>query len=139
MNRSKTTYDHDEIREWAEQRKGTPVAVKGTARGGRDVGMIRIDFPGYSGGGKLQPISWDDWFAKFDREQLAMVLQDETRSGEVSHFNRLVSRDTISEKSNPKRKGPTKGGANGGKSGAKSQTKPKARSSSRSRARAKKS
>jgi hypothetical protein len=62
MNRSKTTTDHDEIRRWAEARGGKPTAVKGTARGKRDPGMIRIDFPGYSGEGKLVPISWDKWF-----------------------------------------------------------------------------
>jgi hypothetical protein len=27
-----------------------------------DVGMIRIDFPGFSGEDPLEEISWDEWF-----------------------------------------------------------------------------
>jgi hypothetical protein len=89
--------DHDEIRRWAEERGGSPAAVKGTPRGGDDVGMIRIDFPGYSGEGKLEPIDWEDWFGKFDESSLALIVQDRTAGGEISHFNKLVSRGTIEE------------------------------------------
>ena len=64
MNRSKTTTDDDEIRRWAEKRGGRP-RVKGTSRSKNDVGMIRIDFPGYSRQGKLEPIAWDDRLDKF--------------------------------------------------------------------------
>jgi hypothetical protein len=97
MNRSKTTTDHDEIRRWAEARGGKPTAVKGTARGKRDPGMIRIDFPGYSGEGKLVPISWDEWFEKFDKSRLAMILQEETADGQKSSFNKLVSKTTAKQ------------------------------------------
>ena len=95
MNRSKTTTDHDEIRRWAEARRGRPTAVKGTSRSKTDVGMIRIDFPGYSGEGKLVPISWEEWFKKFDESNLAMVLQEETAKGQKSHFNKLVARESL--------------------------------------------
>ena len=44
------TTDHDEIRRWAEERGAKPSCVKGTG-GKRDTGMIRLDFPGYSGDG----------------------------------------------------------------------------------------
>jgi hypothetical protein len=89
---SHTTTDHEEIRRWAEERGGTPASVKGTAHGRDDEGVIRIDFPGYSGEGSLEPISWDDFFEKFEEKQLAIVLQDRTSSGEVSRFNKIVSR-----------------------------------------------
>ena len=56
--------------------------------------MIRIDFPGYSGEGSLEPISWDQWFGKFDQKKLALILQDETSGGEKSNFNKLVARKT---------------------------------------------
>lgn len=56
--------------------------------------MIRIDFPGYSGEGSLEPISWDQWFGKFDQKKLALILQDETSGGEKSNFNKLVARTT---------------------------------------------
>src|SRR5581483_7377599 len=69
---SKMTSNHEFIRRWAEKRGGKPTCVLGT--GGRgDTGMLRIDFPGYSGRGKLQPISWDEWFEKFDEKNLALL------------------------------------------------------------------
>jgi hypothetical protein len=51
--------------------------VRGTG-GPDDVGMIRLDFPGYSGEGSLEEISWDEWFDKFDESNLALLVQDET-------------------------------------------------------------
>lgn len=97
MSRSRVITDHDEIREWAEERGGKPSTVKGTKRGKGDAGMIRIDFPGYSGEGKLEPISWDKWFEKFDEAKLGMILQDKTRGGQQSNFNKLVSREGAAE------------------------------------------
>jgi hypothetical protein len=85
--------DHEEIRNWAEDRGGKPSCVRGTG-GESDVGMIRIDFPGYSGEGSLEEISWDEWFDKFDERNLALLVQDETAAGETSNFNKLVSRGT---------------------------------------------
>jgi hypothetical protein len=94
-SRARILVDHDEIRRWAEARGGMPAYVKGTGRGKNDLGVLRIDFPGYSGEGKLVPIDWDDWFAKFDASNLALVVQDKTANGELSRFNKLVSRDTL--------------------------------------------
>jgi hypothetical protein len=89
---SKTTTDHDEIRRWAEARGAKPAMVEGTARDG-DVGIIRLDFPGYSGEGSLEEISWDAFFEKFDEGGLALVYQEQTAAGEPSNFNKLVRRD----------------------------------------------
>ena len=86
--------DHDEIRNWAEERGAEPACVIGTGGDG-DIGMIRLDFPGYSGEGSLEPIDWDDWFQKFDERNLALLVQDETARGERSNFNKLVSRETV--------------------------------------------
>jgi hypothetical protein len=88
--------EHDEIRRWAEERDARPSRVRGTGVG-EDVGMIRLDFPGYSGGESLEEISWDEWFEQFDERNLALMVQDETPGGETSNFNRLVSRDTAEE------------------------------------------
>lgn len=85
--------DHDEIRRWAESRDAKPTCVKGTGGDG-DVGMIRLDFPGFSGEGSLQEISWDEWFRAFDENGLALLVQDQTAGGEKSNFNKLVSRET---------------------------------------------
>ena len=47
--------DHDEIRQWAEERGATPSRVRGTGDDD-DVGIIRLDFPGYSGEDTLEAI-----------------------------------------------------------------------------------
>jgi len=96
-NLSKTTQDHDEIRNWAEERGGKPSHVKETG-GKNDPGLLRIDFPGYSGEGKLEEISWDEFFEKFDEQELALVYQERTADGEKSNFNKLVSRHTVEDK-----------------------------------------
>lgn len=95
-NLSKTTRDHDEIRRWAEERGGKPAHVKSTGSAD-DTGILRIDFPGYSGGGSLEPISWEEFFEKFDERGLALVYQEETAGGQKSNFNKLVSADTAEE------------------------------------------
>src|SRR5207237_8110745 len=77
-------------------RAARPSSVGGT-RVAEDVGMIRLDFPGYSGGESLEEISWDEWFDNFDERNLALMVQDETASGEISNFNKLVSRHTAEE------------------------------------------
>ena len=91
---ARATTDHEEIRRWAEERGAKPACVRGT--GGRgDTGMIRLDFPGYSGEESLQEIPWKEWFKAFDENNLAIVLQDTTKDGEPSNFNKLVSRDPM--------------------------------------------
>src|SRR6185312_9614797 len=69
---SHTTTNHDEIRRWIEERNGKPATVRGTASRGDNAGMLRVDFPGYSGDDSLEEISWDDFFAKFDESNLAL-------------------------------------------------------------------
>ena len=56
MADSKITTDHDTIRQWVEERGGSPARVKGTGTEG-DPGLLRIDFPGYSGEESLEVIS----------------------------------------------------------------------------------
>jgi hypothetical protein len=86
---SKTTIEHDEIRRWVSERGGYPARVKGTNEKG---GVLRIDYPGYSGEETLQTITWTEFFKGFDENQLAFVYEDETKSGEQSRFSKLVSR-----------------------------------------------
>ncbi|HSN99035.1 MAG TPA: hypothetical protein VLS89_12140 [Candidatus Nanopelagicales bacterium] len=94
---AKATIDHDFIRSWVEERGGKPSHVKG--RGGRgDPGILRIDFPGFSGEGTLEEISWDEWFKAFDENNLAFLFQETTSQGQESRFNKLVSRDSVDEK-----------------------------------------
>ena len=93
-NSSRVLTDHDEIRRWAEERDARPSAVQRTHTDD-SVGIIRLDFPGYSGENSLEEIEWDEWFDKFDDNNLALVVQDETAGGEKSNFNKIVSRDSV--------------------------------------------
>ena len=86
------TTNHDIIRRWAESRGGKPVSVRGTARSKQHAGLLRIDFPGFSGAGKLEPVSWEEWFQKFDESKLSFLYQDKTKDGKQSRFFKLVKR-----------------------------------------------
>ena len=86
---SKTTTDLKTIQKWAEERDGKPSRVKSTADkdGG---GVLRIDFPGYSGQDTLEEISWDEWYEKFQENNLTFLYQDKTKDGKESRFFKLV-------------------------------------------------
>jgi hypothetical protein len=90
MSSAKATIDHDTIRHWVEKQGGCPAHVKNTG-GKDDPGILRIDFPGFSGQQSLEKISWDTFFEYFDENELAFLYQDENR------FNKLVSRDTVKD------------------------------------------
>lgn len=94
---TRATIDHDRIRRWAEERNGTPSRVKGVGSDG-DPGILRIDFPGYSGEESLESISWEKWFEKFEESGLALLYREEESSGEKSNFNKLVKRDSVRDR-----------------------------------------
>lgn len=96
MASSIVTTNHDEIKRWTEKRGGKPSTVKGTEKGSQQAGLLRIDFPGYSGEDTLEEISWDDFFDKFEEKHLAFLYQDHTKDGKESRFFKIVSRDNIS-------------------------------------------
>jgi hypothetical protein len=92
MSQSKRTTDHDEIRQWAEARDGKPARVSGTGDD-EDPGLLRIDFAERDREEEeLEEISWEEFFEKFDEEQLCFVYQERTTDGKQSRFNKLVSR-----------------------------------------------
>lgn len=88
---TETTIDHDEIREWVEEHDGTPAAVRDTESEG-DLGVLRIDFPGGAGEDELDHVSWEDWFEKFEEQELAFLYQVHKADGEDSTFFKLVRR-----------------------------------------------
>ena len=88
---SNTTIDHDEIRNWVEERGGKPARVKGSdKRGG---GLLRIDYPGFSGEDTLETITWEEFFETFDDNNLAFLYQDKTKDGKQSRFSKLIERE----------------------------------------------
>jgi hypothetical protein len=90
---SKTTTDHEVIKKWIEDRGGEPAVVKGTEDEGKGVGVLRVNFPDYSGKESLEKISWEQFFDTFEEKKLAFLYQDELRSGETSRFFKFVSRE----------------------------------------------
>ena len=92
MSDAKQTTDHDKIRKWVEERGGKPAAVRGTGSGD-DPGVLRIDFPGYTGEESLRQITWEEFFDKFEKERLAFLYQEETKDGDESRFSKLTNRE----------------------------------------------
>jgi hypothetical protein len=97
MPEATVTTDHETIRKWAEERGGHPATVAGT--GSTDEpGILRIDFDPPDE--KLERISWDEFFQKFDKEKLAFLYQERTEDGSISRFHKFINRSTAHSKSN---------------------------------------
>jgi hypothetical protein len=92
MASAKTTIDHQTIQRWVEDRGGCPARVKGTGSAS-DPGILRIDYPGFTGLDTLEKIPWDQFFEAFDDNELAFLFQDEPNS----RFSKLISRDRMGE------------------------------------------
>jgi hypothetical protein len=90
MSDAKTTTDHEQIQKWAEARDARPASVGGTGKKG-EAGVLRLDFGAKED--RLDAISWDEFFEKFEQEQLAFLHQDKTADGHVSRFHKFVRRD----------------------------------------------
>jgi hypothetical protein len=89
--RSLVTTDHEVIRQWAKARKAVPATVGGTEHDGH-LGVLRFDFPGYSGD-RLTPVEWDQWLATFDKRRLNFIYQQRQSNGKRSNFFRLENPD----------------------------------------------
>jgi hypothetical protein len=85
---SLVTRNHDVIMKWAEERGAKPATVAGTEHSDR-VGVLRFDFPGGDDGGRLQEVSWDEWFRTFDERNLVMLFQENMKAGNQSNFFRF--------------------------------------------------
>ena len=90
MSQAKTTTDHDEIKQWIEERQGRPTVVEGT-QGKDGEGILRVDFR--EPDDKLHEIAWDEFFKTFDDQKLAFLHQDKTADGHVSRFFKFVHRE----------------------------------------------
>jgi hypothetical protein len=89
--RSLVTTDHEVIRRWAKARRAVPATVAGTEHDGH-LGVLRFDFPGYSGD-RLVEVSWSDWFEAFDKRRLNFIYQERRSSGGRSNFFQLDNPD----------------------------------------------
>lgn len=89
---SETTTDYETIRKWAEKHKGIPAAVEAT-HDEDDVGIIRIMFPKApnSEHDALVEISWDEFFAEFEKLELALLHDPR------GMLSKIISRDDAGE------------------------------------------
>lgn len=71
-----------------ERRGGYPATVKRSKEKNEKAGILRIDYPGYSGSEALERIPWEKFFEKFDEENLSFLYQDE----DDSRFSKFVAR-----------------------------------------------
>ena len=97
MAESKTTTRHDEIRSWIHERGGFPARVKGTTEAGAG-GVLRVDYPGFSGEDTLERLTWDEFFDAFETNKLAFLYQDTLASGEISRFSKFIDRESADAK-----------------------------------------
>ena len=78
--RALATRDHNLIRQWAERHSAAPATGESTPSGPATLHVndggarIRFNFPGFS---RFRPISWEEWFETFDRDQLTFVYEQE--------------------------------------------------------------
>lgn len=87
MSQGSTTTNHSKIRRWAEARGGRPARVKDTGHSNDDPGLLRFDFGETDE--RLEEISWEDFFEKFEESKLALIYDDK----KDSRFNKFVQRD----------------------------------------------
>jgi|SRR5215216_130477 len=80
MSKAHVTTDHKKIRRWAEERGAHPATVAATAKK-HEPGILRFNFDPNAA---LEELSWDEFFEKFDSENLALLYQDETEDGSTS-------------------------------------------------------
>jgi hypothetical protein len=90
MSEGQVTTDHNKIRRWAEQRGGVPSTVKATESQRGEPGILRLDFEPADEG--LEPVDWDEFFSKFEKERLAFLYQDRTADGKISRFHKFIQR-----------------------------------------------
>lgn len=91
MPLSRTTKDPEEIRRWAEARGAVPAEVAST-ESENEPGILRFKFPKAPrrNDAALKDISWEDFFRKFQENNLEMVYQEKTAAGRTSNFNKLI-------------------------------------------------
>ncbi len=93
MAQSTRTIDHDQIREWIEERGGMPAVVASTKSDG--AGVLRVDFGEQDE--NLEQVPWEEFFRIFDLNDLAFLYQEEAGGGEESYFCKFVARNENEE------------------------------------------
>ena len=72
------TRDHSEIRRWAEAHDAVPAEVLTLKFDGEPTTLHFLRGDAKDGTPELRPISWEDFFARFDLLELSMAFDDES-------------------------------------------------------------
>lgn len=98
-----TLTDHEEIRDWAAARMGSPAIAEASPSVGGDDPILSIVFDQASyqdqdrgpdaavalGGREI--VEWDEWFKIFEEKGLALVVTEE-EPGRKDSFHEIVAR-----------------------------------------------
>lgn len=85
------TIDHREIRQWAEARKGRPVAVK--YAGTDPAATLRFEFGDRPTDPDVDALTWADFFERFEDLRLVFVGERPGPDGLRGEYHRFVPRD----------------------------------------------
>lgn len=83
------TIDHQVILAWAERRGARPSTFEG------DEHPWPLLFTFGDTGTGIREISWDRFFAEFERADLAFIYRDLAPNGEVDDFHEFVKRAAV--------------------------------------------
>ena len=83
----KRVIDHDTIRRWVKARGGLPARLRS---GAGAPGALALAFDEITLGEALERISWDEFFDRFDRNNLALCFDEQ--AGGSEHGCRIVGR-----------------------------------------------
>lgn len=117
MDRTKSTKDHDEIQRWAEARNAIPSEVASTHKDG-EAGILRFQFPDakQKNDAALREIPWEEFFEKFDENNLELIYREKTASGQRSNFNKLIHPESEKKSASSTKKGSATAAQSGSKS-----------------------
>lgn len=85
------TVSHEKIIDWTKSRGGKPAVLKDNNGNASD--KLHINFLGFAED-DLQ-VSWDEFFAIFDRKNLEFLYIDENGDGRESYFYKFALSDSV--------------------------------------------
>lgn len=94
----KTTTNHKEIQNWAENHEGKSELFDHPGATGDTVGL-RISFPGnadtelLSSDSQPKYIPWEKFFDVFEEQKLAFIYEDGEKIRDLSYAYRFIKRD----------------------------------------------
>jgi hypothetical protein len=82
------TISHDKIQHWTTSRGGKPAVLKDID--GEPTDHLHINFLGFAED-DVQ-VSWEEFFAIFDQNNLEFIYLEQTKDGRESRFSRFIKR-----------------------------------------------